>query len=335
MRKMAAPLIGCLLALSVVPPVFAQDVPNTQHSAVPSSSPAPEAESVDHRVKIGFAGIGDYTMFSQTPTSVSQVGTVASQADLRAARVVLTQNISKNFYWYFAPNYNGFVTPPDQLFSIYDLYLAYKSPIGLLTIGKQKETFVYEMAALAANLPQQERVLSPFFSSRAVGVKLTNTALGQRMTWALGWYPFYYDGSQTTARLTGVPYITGDNAEWVHLGVDYRYVGNTYGKLRFRGKPESDIAPNFVDTGSFTGNYANELNYELVATTKPISLYSEFSKAWVNAPLSQNPVFFGYYAELAWAITGETRRTIATLVTDCGSSRKSLPDGRKSSESCG
>ncbi len=202
--------------------------------------------------------------------------------------------------YYTSLNYNGFVTPPDNLFSVYDFYLEYKTPIGTLTVGKQKETFVYEMVALSLLLPQQERILSTFFQSRAIGAKLTNTALNQHMTWAAGWYPLRYDGNQFTARVSGVPYISEDNSRWLHLAAAYRYLESSNGTLRFQGRPESDVADYYVDTGKFAANYANELSYELVATTKPVSLYAEYSRAWVNAPLSNNPEFFGYYVEGRW-----------------------------------
>lgn len=273
----------------------------------PLPSPSPEALTVNHRVKYSAALITDYTSFWQDQTNVKQVGWQHSQADLRAARVILSGDITRNLYYYFSINYNGFVTPPDALLSVYDLYLGLKTPVGLLTVGKQKETFVYEMVSLSLLLPQQERVLSPFFQSRAIGMKLTNTALNRHMTWAAGWYPLYYDGNQFTARITGVPYITNNDSQWLHFGAEYRYLGSTNGNLRFRGKPESDVASNFVDTGNFPANFANELNYEMVLTTKPLSLYAEYSRAWVNAPLSKNPEFFGYYILGSWVLTGESR----------------------------
>jgi len=44
------------------------------------------------------------------------------------------------------------------------------------------------MVGDAANLPQHERLLSPFFVSRNVGVQLSNSVLDGRATWAVGVY---------------------------------------------------------------------------------------------------------------------------------------------------
>jgi hypothetical protein len=45
-----------------------------------------------------------------------------------------------------------------------------------------------EFVADAANLPHDERFLSTFFTSRNVGVSMTNTYLGERATWTVGWF---------------------------------------------------------------------------------------------------------------------------------------------------
>ena len=57
-----------------------------------------------------------------------------------------------------------------------------------IVLGKQKEPFVYEMVGDAANLPQQERILSPFFVSRNVGIRYLDNYLSDRMSFSLGIY---------------------------------------------------------------------------------------------------------------------------------------------------
>ena len=279
-------------------------------SPLQSEEPPPEgAKPLDRSVHFGAAVLTDYTSFSQDPTNVKQVGVQPSQPELRAARLVVQGNLTPGMFYYFAPNFNGLqVTPPKNQFQIYDLYLGFRTPVGLLQIGQQKETFVYEMVGLSMNLPQQERVLNPFFQSRAAGIKLNN-AVGphRRITYSMGWYPLNYDGNQFTSRATYVPIISDDDSQWLHVGVDYRYLGAANHQLQFSGKPESNVADSYVNTGKFPANYANELNYEFVATTKFLSLQAEYARAWVNAPASLNPEFFGYYVLGSWVLTGESR----------------------------
>jgi phosphate-selective porin OprO/OprP len=278
-------------------------------SPLQSEEPPPDTGVLDRKVHLSGAVLTDYTMFSQDPTNVRQVGVQPSQPELRAARIVVQGNLTPGMFYYFAPNFNGLqVTPPKNQFQIYDLYLGFRTPVGLLSVGQQKETFVYEMVGLSMNLPQQERVLNPFFQSRALGVKLASPLLhNKRATYSLGWFPLNYDGNQFTGRTTYLPYISDDDARYVHVGVDYRYLGSANHTLQFSGKPESNVADSYVNTGKFPANYANELDYEFVATVKSVSLYGEYARAWVNAPASLNPEFFGYYILGSWVITGETR----------------------------
>lgn len=292
---------------AATPSAVASSTPSP--SPLQSEEPPPDTGVLDRRVHLAGAVLGDYTIFSQDPTNVSQVGVQPSQPQLRAARIVVQGNLTPGAFYYFAPNFNGLnVTPPKNQFQIYDLYLGFRTPVGLLTVGQQKETFVYEMVGLSMNLPQQERVLNPFFQSRAAGIKLASPLFkNRRATYSAGWFPLNYDGNQVTGRFTYLPYVSDDDTRYVHAGIDYRYLGAANHQLQFSGKPESDVADSYVNTGKFPANYANELNYEFVATTKSYSFYGEYSRAWVNAPAVRNPEFFGYYVLGSWVITGESR----------------------------
>jgi phosphate-selective porin len=280
----------------------------TPTPSAPSLVPVSQPAAVNRRLVFGAAMLGDYTSFWQNPTSVKQVGVQASRAQIRSARVTAAGDITNGLSYYASLNYNGLdLTPDEPIFGLYDLYLTYKSRIGYITIGKQKQTFIYEMVGPAAFLPQMERVLSPFVQSRDLGVKFNNTMFNQRATWAVGWWGFDDNGRQATGRITALPYLSQDGGSWFHLGADYRYQGAVGGTLRFRGKPQSDVASYFVDTGKFLANYSNDLNYEAIVQRGPFSAYGEYTRAWVSAPASNNPQFFAYYVLGSWIITGEHR----------------------------
>lgn len=62
-----------------------------------------------------------------------------------------------------AGEYKGFDGAPDRNWDMTDVSLTFplRGPGTTLTVGKTKQTHVYEMVGDAANLPQQERVLNP------------------------------------------------------------------------------------------------------------------------------------------------------------------------------
>ena len=104
---------------------------------------------------------------------------------------MLTGTIKFGRPWSYklAGDYNEGRLEEDQIFDGLDANVTI--PLwgdATASIGKQKEPFIYEMAGDAANLPQHERMLSPFFVSRSVGISVTDTLLAERMTWTAGWF---------------------------------------------------------------------------------------------------------------------------------------------------
>jgi phosphate-selective porin len=113
--------------------------------------------------------------------------------------------------------------------------------LGTFTFGKMKEPFAYEMVGDAANLPQQERLLSPFFRSRNVGAQLSNAVLDQRATWTVGWYNDWWvagqswsdSGNDFAGRITALPLWSDDGATYLHLAASARYYGAAGDQLRY------------------------------------------------------------------------------------------------------
>ena len=185
----------------------------------------------------GFVVIGDYNAFGQDAASLSQVGKQVDQFDDRAIRFMARGKIGGEYKlgYLLAAEYKGFDTDPEQLWSLTDL--AVTAPIGgpetTLSVGKLKETFAYEMVGDAANLPAQERVLSPFFVSRNSGIRL-NRVLGEdhRATAAIGVYDqdwgiapssFINNGTDVTFRTTGLLWDLNEDRDYFHLGLAGRY----------------------------------------------------------------------------------------------------------------
>jgi phosphate-selective porin OprO/OprP len=124
-------------------------------------------------LKAGETVLIDYTGFAQDSASISQVG---KQDDRWQARTALslrgTIGAAYKVSYLITASYNGDADPGTRL-SLVDASLSFPfgSPATQLTLGKTKETFDYEVVSSFSNLPQQERVLDPFFVTRNVGIK--------------------------------------------------------------------------------------------------------------------------------------------------------------------
>jgi phosphate-selective porin OprO/OprP len=184
-----------------------------------------------------------------------------------------------------------------------------------LDFGKQKQPFVYELVGLSLVASQQERILNPFFVTRSIGVQVSGPLAGDRMTWSGGWYndwlesgaSFEDNANDYVARITGLARVSDDNHSFWHLGLGLRRVGPDAGVIRLSGRPESNVADRYVDTGEFAADYAGSLSVESVWQRGPLALTYEHVVTRAAAPASGDPRFAGRYFMVSWIVTGESR----------------------------
>ena len=288
-------------------------------------------------LKVGLVLLADYTAFNQDGESIAQVGRQQDQWEARAARLMFRGTLGTDYKvsYLVAGEYKGFETDPEELWNLTDVSLTFPlaGPATKLTVGKTKETFAYEMVGDAANLPHQERVLSPFFVSRNIGLKLTQIiGDAQRMTasagvfndWWAGGDAFDDSGTDVTARFTWLAWDRREGKSFLHLGVSGRYAGADEDAMRYKGRPESNVTDPYVDSGNLVGDHAWHLGLEALWNEGPVSLLAEYNRAWVSSAASGDPQFSGYYVTASWILTGETRPYDRTV----GYSRRVMPRGR-------
>jgi phosphate-selective porin OprO/OprP len=217
---------------------------------------------------------------------------------------------------YLAVDYQEKRTREDDVFQLYDLRVRIPFDRVKLDIGKQKQPFINEVVGLSLLNPQQERILSPFFVTRSIGVRASGALAGERMTWSAGWFndwletgaSFSDNADDYVGRVTGLAIASPDNLDYLHLGLGLRRVGPDAGMIRLSGRPESNVADRYLDTGEFAADYVGEVSLEAMWDRGPVSLIAEHVQAWAEAPDVGNPRFSGSYLTLSWRITGESRR---------------------------
>jgi phosphate-selective porin OprO and OprP len=268
-------------------------------------------------IKPIIAIVGDYTAFSQDDASVTQVGVQDNMRELRAGRLGIMIRSKSKFPWFFysTVDYQESRTRDGPAFQLYDLGVGI--PLGPVKafIGKQKESFSYELVELSVVMPQQERILLPFFPTRNIGINFLGPLAGGRMTWAAGAFndwltnglPFARNASDYTGRVTALAWESAGKTGYLHLGAGYRSGGADNGMMEFAGRPESNVADKFTDTGEFAASGSNEVSLEGLVSIGRFAVLTEHIGAWVHAPASGNPYFSGSYLEGSWILTGESR----------------------------
>ncbi|MFZ4688500.1 MAG: OprO/OprP family phosphate-selective porin [Polymorphobacter sp.] len=299
----------------------------------PLKPPSAEKQARFFNIRPSLALLGDWTNFSQNAANIGQVGEQEDEFQVRSARLSLLGSIGHSYKVSFqvGGEYKGFDTEPEQTWQLTDLSLTF--PIGdrtKLAVGKIKETFSYEMVGDAANLPHSERVLNPFFVSRNFGARMTHVfGKDKRATFSFGAFNDGWDINSTTSRgwdLTarGTALVWDDpaNKRFLHLGLAYRHVASD-GVLRYKGRAETNVGDNFIDTGNIAADSADHFGFEGLLNIGPASLLGEYVTATVNSPIGDSPNFTGYYLTGSFVLTGETR----PYDRNVGYARRVIPTG--------
>lgn len=184
-------------------------------------------------------------------------------------------------------------------------------------LGHHKPTFGFENNTSSNYIMTMERstATNSFTRSEMIGANLLGG--GDTYSWALGIFnesggnsdtgddeDISVDGRLTTNILAWGDKDT-DNVLHIGAGASLR---NPTGNVRFRARPVGDGA-NIIDTGNF-GSVEDVAVYnaELGAVLGPVTLQSEYFTADVSRDGGNSDADFdGYFAQLGWFITGETR----------------------------
>jgi len=270
-------------------------------------------------IGLGMAILVDYDSFSQDANSKEQIGIQDDQWDARSVRFFASGGIGPKSYrvsYLASEGFNGFDAPENKknYWGFTDLFATFPvGKLGALTYGKQKECFVYEMVGDAAYLYQAERNLTPFFTSRNVGLMLANSVLKKRMTYTAGWFndwwvqgtPFHTTGNQFATRITGLLSINEDGSKYFHVAMSGRYAGATNGYVQLRGRPLGNVGSYVTDTGKIPATGQTDFGLEALWNYNSFSILSEFVRAFVNGTQFPSPSFYGFYVAGSWVITGE------------------------------
>jgi len=263
---------------------------------------------------------------SQDNTSEAQVGDLDdfSGGEIRGFRfgTVGTLNFEKPWvYVLFGATHafdSGFDQKRDDTFEWFDVRVDIPFYRGTtLSVGKQKEPISMERLTPMVYLPMQERsaFIDAMLPARNTGIVLSGNWLKDRVSWAGGIFNNFLEvdesigdgATQLVGRVTGVPFVTEDQSNLLHLGFGYRYSNAKQGAQYF-SEPEFNNAPLYVDTQSIadTEDFAT-WDMEVAWRKGPILLSGEYLRTDVASSTAGDPSFSGWHVSGIWALTGEMR----------------------------
>jgi len=111
---------------------------------------------------------------------------------------------------------------------------------------------------------------------------------------------------QFVARVAWLPLIS-DTGKLLHIGGNFRTGQANNGQMRLRARPEANLAPYFIDTGTFDAQSASTMGVEAYYRPGPWLFGLEYYFQRVNAPASGDPTVNGGEVVAAWLVTGDVR----------------------------
>jgi phosphate-selective porin OprO/OprP len=189
---------------------------------------------------------------------------------------------------------------------------------GSVFIGRTKEGFSTNKLMVGYQGWTQERATAndAFLPILADGVKWMGYLPNDRFVYSLGWFhdtrsegeSFNKNDNQFAARAVWLPLNGKDGSALLHLALEARYGESNDGYFRFRSKPESFLAQEYViDTGKFPASHSNMLGVETYYRPGPLMFGMEYYLNQVGSTQTHNPLFHGGEIFAAYLLTGEIR----------------------------
>jgi phosphate-selective porin OprO/OprP len=254
----------------------------------------------------------DMAGFSKTGFA-TRFGALESDIRFRRARLsaegAVTRHVAYKFQYDFVTG-----NPP----KLKDAYVVIEVPSVPLQAyaGRFRTPLGLEGHTSCHDLTFMERgLISAFLPSRNTGIMLYADEERQRFNlhYAVAAIKPESDFDFTNTNLAGfstrVAYtFTPASDTFIHLGGDYLYrpVDQT---TRLLERPESNLAPQLVDTGDIVADSVETVISELAVVRGSWSFQTETAATWVNRSNSggERLLFWGSYGFVSYMITGETR----------------------------
>ena len=266
--------------------------------------------------RIGYGFLVDFATYSQDDNAKQQV-VADPDVGLRDFRLLFKGKFKtqRPISWTMGIMYDG--NTKEWQFRQTGLMIGVPEISSDFFIGRTKEGFSQYKVMVGYDIWTIERspFLDAFIPILGDGIKWIGHWRRQRVMWDLGYYNDFisdhtkfatYD-HQLVGRLVWLPLFSEERAELLHVAVMGRDTKPDEGSFRAKSKPESFLAPNFVDTDVFPTDHARTLGFEAWYRKGSLLYGGEYGWQAFDAPTVGDPMFHGGNVTVSWLITGETR----------------------------
>jgi phosphate-selective porin OprO/OprP len=234
----------------------------------------------------------------------------ALQAEFRRVRFFMEGDVYGNVFYKVQIDFAG----SDLAFKDVFLGISGIPFIGNFRVGNQKEPFGLEVLTSSKYITFIDRSLPTNFApERNAGFQIYNSAMEERIFWALGVFSAgdHRDqapmGNAITARVAGLVYYENKGEQLVHVGVAYSWRDCKSLVDSYSLRP-THMANKLLSSGTI-GDATSQmlLGAELLAIWGQFSLQAEYMMTQWDSKGYDDPQLWGFYAYLSFFVTGEHR----------------------------
>ncbi len=265
--------------------------------------------------KVGGVVQNDTTGFISNEDVETALGSLDSGVQWRRARAYIQGTFSNHLEYKFM--YDFAVRNPPNLKDAYIgvVNLPFFIPLLPLDIraGRFRAPLSLEGYTGANNTTFLERALiTTFLPSRNTGVMFHGNSPENFLRWNVAFVQeednFGIDFSRNPSITARFAAAFRPKGFLLHVGGDYvRRVAEEDGTFRFVERPESHLAPQFVDTGDFLAERMDMGILEGAVRKGPLSIQGEYVRSFISSEETGDPQFYSFYVYASYFLTGESR----------------------------
>jgi len=282
--------------------------------------PPNEFEGSVSTFKVGLGYILDGTTFKQSSVFKQQMDSAGlvfkSKIETRDFRLLLSGVLKtkRMIAWKFAYMYDG----EDKVWMVRETGVTIGVPelAGHIFIGRTKEGYSLVKVMNGHSPWTSERQMAlDVIPILADGIKWFGFLPKSRVFWNLGYFnDFVSKGQgfstyawQYAARVGWLPYYDKEKNKVLHIAANFRYGKPLDGKIALKSRPESNPAPQIINTGSFAADHSTHIGGEIYYSTGRFLLGSEVMMHKFNASVAEDHSFVGGDIVVSYMITNTKR----------------------------
>lgn len=271
--------------------------------------PANEFEGTYSTIRIGAGYILDAATYSEDAVFKQQMDSAGLDLDpkietrdfrIMAGGVFKTK---RTFAWKTGFMYDG----DKKVWLLRETGLTVGVPelYGHIFIGRTKEGYSM-VKVMNGHFPwtAERQMALDVIPILADGIKYFGSMPKSRIFWNLGYFndvlskgqSFSTYAWQYDARIGWLPFYNKEKNTVLHIGVNLRYGKPIDGKITLKSRPESNPAPQIINTGSFAADHSTHIGGEIYYSTGRLLLGSEIMMHRFNstiADVNNDHTFYG------------------------------------------